>query len=604
MIPNRLAKLVACLAIWLFISAAALAGAEPSQQTAETKSPEASKTQTVQVAKKENAEYLLVAESSMVKIMPDRVSSLLRDLYGDRLLLPGHPVEIAVAGGEVEAGQIIIAPQKGALRNVEFQISDLKEPGGVTLPTSSVTLSVMGYVKTSPETKLAYKVERTGWFPDPILPFIDRFDVASDKVQSLWLSIQCPTGQQAGVYQGVVTVSPENAAVQTIPVRVRVFDFDIPKKRSLSTWIPTFTKNLERIHGDNWSREMYWRYVDFLHAHRINMDNAYRDDRSPEPDLKVEDVKRLVAGGQDAWCLRYIMQVGPGGDDPKGVDPAHFEEYLDKAINEAKATLEVFKQAGAEHLCYMYLFDEVSREEQFDRLLQVGRRVREALPGVPILTTAFDLRSLRFPPRLEEVIDIWFPILPVYFDAQRRTRMQTMRENGTMVGWYTTFWPPRPFPNFLVEYDAIEARILMGAMTQKFKPDGFGYWAINFWPFNEKPITKGPYTDWNPRSSEISHGDGGWICAGKDGPITTIRFENFRDGLEDYEYYQLLEQAIAQAKKRGLSQTLIDRAQSMLTVPDGIVRTLTAFTRDPELLAQHRLRIAETIEALGSRVGK
>jgi len=593
---NVLSKGVAWLAIGIAILAIGPARAELGWQAADAKSLQANKTHTAQEARRENADYSLVAESSMVKVMPDRASSLLRDRYGARLLRPDRPVEIAVAGGEVEAGQIIIAPVKGALRNVEFRISDLKNHGGVTLPSSSVSLAVMGYVKTSPETKLAYKVERTGWFPDPILPFIDRFDVASDKVQSLWLSIKCPTGQRAGVYQGVVTVSPENAAVQTIPVRVRVFDFDIPKKRSLPTYISTFTKNLKRIHGDNWSREMYWRYVDFLHAHRINMDNVYRDDRSPEPDLKVEDVKRLVAGGQDAWCLRYIMQVGPGGDDPKGVDPAHFEEYLDKAINEAKATLEVFKQAGAEHLCYMYLFDEVSSEEQFDRLLQVGRRVHEALPGIPILTTAFDLRNLRFPPRLEEVIDIWFPILPVYFDAQLRTRMQTMRANGTKVGWYTTFWPPRPFPNFLVEYDAIEARILMGAMTQKFKPDGFGYWAINFWPFNEKPITKGPYTDWNPRSSEISHGDGGWICAGKDGPITTIRFENFRDGLEDYEYYQLLEQAIAEGKRRGLSAALIDRAQRILAVPEGIVRTLTAFTRDPELFARHRLRIAETIE--------
>lgn len=590
MVFNSLAIKLAWLALWIAIPAVGSAGAEVSRQAA--------------AAGRENAGYLLVAESSMVKIMPDRAPSVLRGLYGARLLQPGSPVEIAVAGGEVEAGQIIIAPKKQALRNVEFQISDLKQPGGATLPTSSVSLAVMGYVKTSPETKLAYKVERTGWFPDPILPFINRFDVASDKVQSLWLSIQCPAGQQAGVYQGIVTVSPENAAVQTIPVRVRVFDFDIPRKRSLSTWIATFTNNLARIHGDNWSREMYWRYVDFLHAHRINMDNIYRDDRSPEPDLKIEDVKRLLAGGQDAWCLRFIMRPRLGGNEAKGVDPAHFEEYVNKAIREAKATLEVFKQAGAEDICYMYLFDEVSREEQFDMLLQTARRVREALPGVPVATTAMDMRSYGLPPGLLEVIDIWSPILPVYFDAQRRTRMQTMRANGTKVGWYTTFWPPRPFPNFLVEYDAIEARILMGAMTQKFKPDGFGYWAINFWPFNEKPITKGPYTDWNPRSSEISHGDGGWICAGKDGPITTIRFENFRDGLEDYEYYQLLEQAIAQAKKRGLSQTLIDRAQSMLTVPDGIVRTLTAFTRDPELLTLHRLRIAETIEELSSRVGK
>ena len=39
----------------------------------------------------------------------------------------------------------------------------------------------MGYVRTDSVPKLTYPVERRGWFPDPILPFVDRFDVVIAK---------------------------------------------------------------------------------------------------------------------------------------------------------------------------------------------------------------------------------------------------------------------------------------------------------------------------------------------------------------------------------------------------------------------------------------
>ena len=52
-------------------------------------------------------------------------------------------VEIAVAGGEVEAGQIIIAPVTKPLRDVEFTVSVLEGPDGVVLPEAAVTLSVI-----------------------------------------------------------------------------------------------------------------------------------------------------------------------------------------------------------------------------------------------------------------------------------------------------------------------------------------------------------------------------------------------------------------------------------------------------------------------------
>lgn len=526
--------------------------------------------------------FLLVAESSMVKVLPD--APLEAGTHRET-------VEIAVAGGEVEAGQIIIAPVTKPLRDVEFAVSVLEGPDGIELPKSAVTLSVMGYVQTEPEAELAFPVERAGWFPDPILPFVDRFDVDEGKVQSLWLSVACPAGQRAGVYRGRVTVSPTNAEDRTIPVEVRVFAFDLPRKRSLPTSITTFEEHLTRIHGDAWNREMYWRYVDFLHAHRINMDRSYREN---EATPTLEDVERLVAGGQDAWCLRYIRQPGKGGSGT-GADPATYDDYITKAIAEAQAAYDVFEKAGAAELCYIYLFDEVP-EEQFDALKKAAGRIREALPGVPTSTTAND-REYGLTSGVSDVMDTWATSIVAFSTEEYLAKVKRSRANGVKVKWYTTIWPPDPYPTFLIEDDAIGARLLMGAMTQKYRPDGFGYWATTWWGANDSPITKGPYTDWNPFTG-ASHGDGSLFCPGEDGPLTTIRFENFRDGLEDYEYYRLLEKAIAAGRQRGVPEAQLQSAEALLRVPEEIVKALDDFTRDARLLERHRLRIAEAIEDL------
>ena len=75
---NVLSKGVAWLAIGIAILAIGPARAELHWQAAAAKSPQASKTQASQVAERKNADYLLVAESSMVKIMPGLISVSMR----------------------------------------------------------------------------------------------------------------------------------------------------------------------------------------------------------------------------------------------------------------------------------------------------------------------------------------------------------------------------------------------------------------------------------------------------------------------------------------------------------------------------------------------
>jgi Glycoside hydrolase 123, catalytic domain len=110
-----------------------------------------------------------------------------------------------------------------------------------------------------------------------------------------------------------------------------------------------------------------------------------------------------------------------------------------------------------------------------------------------------------------------------------------------------------------IEYPAIDGRLLMGAMTAKERPDGFLYYQISIWN-SRKPITSGPFTDWEPRSWTTYHGDGSWTCVGPEGrPVPTIRLENFRDGLEDYAYAVILEEIIHRREASAVSLSGADK---------------------------------------------
>jgi hypothetical protein len=512
------------------------------------------------------APFLLIPEYSTVKVMPHGAP-----FRG----MPGEPLQVALARGETEAAQLIVAPLNQELSGVTFKVSELRGPGGEVFPADAIDLEVMGYVRTDSVPKLTYPVERRGWFPDPILPFVDRFDVEADRVQSLWLTVRAPVGQRPGSYSGLVEVSPENAESRT-------------------TAVALFPQHLEKIYGAAWGDSLWWKYADFLFAHRLDMDNPYRES---EPPPSVERIRRLVALGQQRWGLYYVRQPGEGWSSI-GPDASEYDDYIDGVIEEARLRLAVLEEAGARDLAYIYLYDEV-REQHWEKLRETAERVRRELPGVPVLTSAFDV-GLGADSGLDDVIDEWVQIIAHFHRPAEKAQIDRARANGERVHWYTTIWPPRPYPNFFIEYDAIEARLLMGAMTQKYRPDGFGYWAINFWfaTDGQRLLTEGPYTDWNPLTFGSSNGEGGWIYAGEDGPITSIRFENFRDGLEDFEYYRLLEKAIDRAEERGVPEAELEAARSLLAVPAHVVRTLTDFTREPEVLAHHRMQVAEAIQRL------
>ena len=79
------------------------------------------------------------------------------------------------------------------------------------------------------------------------------------------------------------------------------------------------------------------------------------------------------------------------------------------------------------------------------------------------------------------------------------------------------------------------------------------------------------------------HGDGRLLVYGVDGPLGTIRLENMRDSMEDYEYLKLYETRFGREAALRLCRTVSPEK--------------TRFSRDPRLLREVRQRLAEALQA-------
>jgi len=523
--------------------------------------------------------YIVAVASSMEKILP-------RDMPVTARIQP--EIGLDLARNEHESAQIVVIPFKSDLSQVKVAVSDLKGPGERAFSSDAVDVEVVGYVETK---QTPYEVPYTGWWPDPLLDFIEAPDIAESDAQSFWIRVNCPADQAPGHYEGQITVSPANADAYSLPLKVRVRDFEMPEASPLPTAMSIYDAYIRKTVSEVDWESLKWDVADFLADYYIDYDSLYRKS-APDWDIlkKLDEEGRLVA-----FNLRYFYQ----GDLSPTLSEEEFTKRLDAFKKDVSNIYTRAKELGIADKAYCYGFDEC-RPEYFDVLQRIASELKEVIPGVPIMTTTYD-NSYGLASGVT-AMDIWVPLTPEFKPKQ----VEKARAQGREVWWYICVGPRHPYANWFVEYPAIEARLLMGAMTAKYRPDGFLYYALSRWPNNEHPITTGPFTDWNPASYKDNNGDGSLFCAGPDGhPIPTIRLENFRDGLEDYAYVTILEERVAQKRTawpspKEAQKQVLEQAMDALAVPEELVKTMTEYSRDPAELYTYRSRLADAIEALGN----
>ena len=80
-------------------------------------------------------------------------------------------------------------------------------------------------------------------------------------------------------------------------------------------------------------------------------------------------------------------------------------------------------------------------------------------------------------------------------------------------------------------------------------------------------------------------------------PVSSLRLEMLREGIEDYEMLFLLRQRL-QARRSQLSPDQVAEYDKLLHVPESITRDMTTFTTDPTPIYARRAEIAAAIERL------
>lgn len=524
-------------------------------------------------ADKESKGYLLAPEVSLNKVFREK-------LFEGEI---GAPLKLSLARNEYESGQVLILPYARALRDVKVAVSPLKGPGGAVIPTDRIKLELVDYVKTR---KPRYDVEYVGWWPDPLLE-MKAFDVSPDFIQPIWLTVHAPEDIPAGVYKGAITIKPANAPESSLPIEVKVWNFSLPTTLHLKTAFALFPHEISAWYG-GMTEEIKLRYYEFMLEHRLNPTNIYTNTPAPSK----EDLPFCIQRGLNAFCLAYTHNRDENG-----------RAELAKMIKEYEVFL---KERGWWDKAYLYGFDEI-KPDKYAELRDMYGWVKKEFPDLPRMCTVAPNKELK------GYVDIWVPLTSNWQqnDAEEYTKA------GDEVWWYVCCVPAHPYPNFFIDYPAIDPRVIFW-MNWKYRIPGFLYYAVNNWTTNrvaaglpeehrahEDPkaleaIREGkrwPDVPWNTFTFDDYNGDGHLIYPGPGGkPFSSIRLECIRDGIEDYEYFYLLSKLACKADSNSKG-----KIQKVLAVSDTVVRSPKEYTLDPHVLLKAREEVAELIEKLSAK---
>lgn len=513
---------------------------------------------------------------------------------------PATSFELSLARNEYESLQVIVTPNRDELKDVCVAVSDLTGSAG-TLSHSSFMVAPVGYVNATNEAPYMIGCTRpsddpggytrvtrsndTGWWPDPILSYLDSVTIRRGVVQSFWVRLKCPINQAAGMYKGEITVCGKGWT-KRFPLSVRVYDFTLPTECSLPV-IASFNPDADWTQADEQKKtqaERLWRdplspinqwsrngqrkeWTDFLADYYLTVNNLYNHDGA-QP--WWDEVARLKEEGRlgpvNLWHWRC----------PADLSETTRSAWLANMERIARPNYERAKAMGILDRCYFYGCDEITAKK-FAEVAWAAKELKRAFPGVKLMTTAYDYSFGMN--TLLGVVDAFVPNTTRF--AEHKEEIARARAAGHEVWWYVACGEQAPRANVFIDGEAVEARQLMGAFVAKYRPDGFLYYATAIW--NSERCIEGrcTFTTWDPRSWMSFHGDGSLTCAGPGGhPLPTIRLENLRDGLEDYAYVQLLERLTGRKVK----------------VPESVCRDVRQFNDDPKSIYAWRKRLAEAIE--------
>ena len=456
----------------------------------------------------------------------------------ERVFIDDMPIEGEVAKtgriemfpGEEEAIQLVLVPMRD-IENVTVRITPQDSAAGVL--NDAASWRVVGYVKIDKpamnhrqDTPFPY----SGWWPDPLLP-MERFSLEQETFQPIWIQVDLPRSVSPGSYPLTTEVvdadgkvlAASDLVVEVLPGQLperwhmkKVLGFSERLARdSLSSWLRHPGGAVK--YGDRWD-EVSPRFHEMLLKYRIGIGSWYDYVDSYPPALLQWARER----GQNFFFHSTGLLARYNDDGELVVRPGDVNRVLN-------VTIPFLKQHDLLDMTWVFGFDE-QWGEAFDLAHQTFSRIKET--GAITATTIKDYSYGTQTP-LGESVDVFIPSLHTSFDLELARQARAM---GNQVAWYST-------RDFNIETDTIHARLIPWR-TMAEGSEGYLIWAMNRWVGNDQFVGDQVRTTWNAQLDGVTPSSSAMmIYPGEDGPVASIRLEQFRDGVEDYDL--LMELAIA-----------------------------------------------------------
>jgi len=182
--------------------------------------------------------------------------------------------------------------------------------------------------------------------------------------------------------------------------------------------------------------------------------------------------------------------------------------------------------------------------------IDVSNQIKNIHPNIQIMEATNTRESLG------NSIDIWCPIIN---DFQENEEFFRSREKlGEKILVYTCLVPGGKWLNRTLDMEKIR-QVYFGWGGSKYNTMGYLHWGLNQYKANpfEQSVIKHPSPIAGPNNF-LPAGDTHIIYPGKNGPLSSIRFESHRIGCEDYEILEILKRKQPKKHKKLISKVFTD----------------------------------------------
>ncbi len=555
---------------------------------------------------------------------------------GRKRLLPtahANGIFISLAGNEYEDAQLVLKPKR-TVRLTGFRVSDLVFKH-YRIKASQISVKRVAYVQVTVPTDNSCV---TGKYPDPLPPLEMPLLLQANRNQPFWITVHTERDQPAGLYQGDIRLQT-SVGSEVIPLKVKVYAFSLPKRSHLRSGLGVDAGMINQyfhLQTDAEKRLVWKKTMDNFARHRISPYNfaPYDPIRLTFTGSGDQITPVLHFSAFDRQAHKYLDEMrfngfvlpieGMGGGRYPDYTPGTLDGFkqgtleYERLFREYLSALQQhLEQKGWLNKAYVYWYDEPSPQD-FPFVVKGMQQIHRAAPLIKRLLTKQPAGAL------PGNVDIWCALTP-YWTPQLAAKE---KKAGDEVWWYICTGPKAPYLGEFIDHPGVQLR-LWPWQSWQYGVQGILIWDTTYWTspaLYPPPKVQNPwkdpesyvYGDYKPNGAigRWGNGDGRFLYPPDQdpnrpskptltGPISSTRWENLRDGMEDYEYLWMLKQRVDQLSALGNKSAQLDRelarARQLLAVPPDISVDTTRFTSSPRPIMRRRAQIAQMIERLDRR---